>query len=172
MKACPLCGAAVRRERLAAYPYDESGLPNVVLDGVVRIACDGCRELDGVEIPALEQLHRAIAHLLVHARTRLTGAEIRFLRTFLGWSGKAFAERLHVDPATVSRWEHDTMEMGEPYERLLRLYAARGHHDCDYSVEETEHLAPSRAEPRGPIKLKARGKHGWKSVEKVQCSSP
>jgi hypothetical protein len=98
MKTCPLCGAAVRRARLSAYQYDESGLPNILLEGVHRVTCDGCGELDGVEIPDLKKLHRAIAHVLVHTPKRLTGAEIRFLRSHLGWSGKTFAAKQSAAP--------------------------------------------------------------------------
>jgi putative zinc finger/helix-turn-helix YgiT family protein len=172
MKTCPLCGGEVRRERLPAYEYTESGLPNIVLEGVHRVRCVACEDFDGVEIPAVEKLHRAIAHLLVHAAKRLTGAEIRFLRTFLGWSGKTFAGKLHVAPETVSRWEKGAQPMDEPYERLLRLYAAEGQHDCEYSVADTERIEATRTEPRGPLKLKARGKKGWKSADgEMACSA-
>jgi hypothetical protein len=61
--------------------------------------------------------------------------------------------------------------MGEPYERLLRLYAASGQRDCDYSVADTERLERTRTEPRGPLKLKMRGKRGWVQAEGETCTA-
>lgn len=154
MYGCPLCGSEVKRERLDAYQYEESGLPNVVLEGVYQVSCS-CGEYDGVEIPSVDQLNRALAHHLVRSEDRLAGAEIRFLRTWLGWSGRTFARKLGVTPETVSRWEHDTKEMNFANERLLRLYVAAGQHDRDYSVEDTERVKPDRSLPHGLVRLRA-----------------
>jgi len=164
MTTCTLCGSEIKRELLSAYAYTESGLPNVILENVYRVSCSGCDELDGVEIPALDKLHRLIVHELVHSTQRLSGAEIRFLRTFLGWSGKMFALKIGVAPETVSRWEHGTLEMALASERLLRLYAASGQHDCDYSVEDSERVEPTRTTPRRTVRLRA-AKAGWEPGE-------
>jgi putative zinc finger/helix-turn-helix YgiT family protein len=154
MNTCPLCGSEIRRERLEAYPYTESGLPNVVLEGVYQVSCS-CGELDGVEIPSMDQLNRALAYHLVRSEDRLSGPEIRSLRTWLGWSGKTFAEKLGVTPETVSRWEHGTKEMNLSNERLLRLYVAEGQQDHDYSVGDTERVKPVRSPVHPPLRLRA-----------------
>jgi DNA-binding transcriptional regulator YiaG len=137
-------------------------LSNVILENVYRVSCEGCDDLDGVEIPALDKLHRLIVHDLVHAKQRLSGSEIRFLRTFLGWSGKTFAKKLGVEPETVSRWEHGVSEMMLAYERLLRLYAASGQHDCNYSVEDSEEVEPIRTAARDPVRLRP-ANSGWEA---------
>lgn len=72
-------------------------------------------------LPKIEQLHRAIALGVVAKRPRLTAAEIRFLRKYLGWSGAAFAKHMGVTPESVSRWENDREQMGAVADRLLRL---------------------------------------------------
>ena len=56
-----------------------------------------------VAIPRIEDLHRTIAQAVIAKRERLTPAEIRFLRKFLGWSGADFAAHVGTTPETVSR---------------------------------------------------------------------
>ena len=46
-----------------------------------------------VVIPHIADLHRVLAHAVVRKSSRLTPAEIRFLRRTLGWSGQDFADR-------------------------------------------------------------------------------
>ncbi len=161
---CPLCGSEIQREQLGRYAYTESGLPNVVLEGVHQLSCS-CGEFDGVEIPSVDQLQRALAFHLVRTDDRLTAAEIRFLRTWLGWSGKTFASKLGVAQETVSRWEHGTKEMNLSNERLLRLYVAEGQQDHDYSVVNTEKLKATRTSVRRPLTMRAQSETGeWKAA--------
>lgn len=153
MKNCPMCGSSVQRERLDVYPYTESGLADVVLEGVIQVRCV-CGEMEGVEIPAVDQLNRELVHHLVRHEGRRTGAEIRFLRTWLGWSGKVFANKLGVTPETVSRWEHGTKEMNLANERLLRLYVACGQQDREYSIEDTEKVRHGRSMASLALKMR------------------
>ena len=99
---CMQCGSAPTTksetylyDRLAsARPYSTSRCHR----------CTACGDYE-VEIPRIAQLNQALANTLIRQPTRLTAAEIRFLRKALGWSGIDFARHMGVDPATVSRWE-------------------------------------------------------------------
>jgi putative zinc finger/helix-turn-helix YgiT family protein len=102
-----------------SYPYDACGLPGITLVGVEVSRCPECGETE-VSIPNIEGLHRAIARVLARKPHRLTPAEIRFLRKYLGFSGGDFAEHVGVVPETVSRWENGATAMGLTAERLLR----------------------------------------------------
>lgn len=137
MKKCPMCGGSVRRTPVN-HPYAEAGLPNVLLQGVERYDCDGCDELSGVAIPAIEELHRLLARMYLRVRRRLRGNEIRFLRKHLGWSGRQFAEHMNATPETVSRWESGERQMSIANQRLLLLYVASVEPVESYSVEDTE----------------------------------
>ena len=88
---CLQCGHAMttRRENVR---YDASGLPGVTLVGVEVSRCAHCGEHE-VAIPHIADLHRVLAHAVVRKSSRLTPAEIRFLRRSLGWSGQDFADR-------------------------------------------------------------------------------
>ena len=119
MKKCPKCRGEMQVTP-GEHPYRESGLPYVYLLNVPIATCTQCGERT-VGIPRMEELHRVIAESVARRPARLGGAEIRFLRTHLGWSGKECAERMGVTPETRSRWEngHSAPEIG--HERLLRL---------------------------------------------------
>lgn len=120
-RACPHCGEPMETE-IENYRYDDSGLENVVLTNIKVRRCHKDAEII-VAIPRIEELHRVLAKEVASKQTRLTPAEIKFLRKYLGWSGTKFAEWIGVDRATVSRWESGDQAMGQQAERLLRVFA-------------------------------------------------
>ena len=76
-----------------AYRYTESGLPNVILKDVEIRRCRNCGAQE-VPVPRVAELHRAIATALVHKSARFLGAEVRYVRKYMGWSGVDFASRM------------------------------------------------------------------------------
>ncbi len=161
---CPEYNKANLKVRRENRRYAESGLPNIVLVDVQVRHCPSCgAEL--VSLPRLSELHRAIALALISKPARLTSSEIKFLRKSLGWSGAEFARNLHVDPATVSRWESPraAQTMSASNELLLRLAVAHSNQMADYEVDK---LAEVAVEAASPLKITIRQKKtGWKTQE-------
>jgi DNA-binding transcriptional regulator YiaG len=91
--------------------------------------------------------------LVIHKPARLSGAEVRYLRKSLGWSGEDFAKHMGVDPSTVSKWENEKEPIGTSSDRLLRLMIARETPVEEYSLDELTKIE-NRAEP--PLKLRVR----------------
>jgi putative zinc finger/helix-turn-helix YgiT family protein len=120
---CSNCGEQVSSER-RNYRYAESGLSNVVLQGIEVIHCDKCGNSD-VVIPRMANLHRVIARALVASNpARLTGEQLRFLRKHLGLSGDQLGTYLHTDRTKISKWETGEDPIGSSTDRLVRLLAA------------------------------------------------
>ncbi len=119
---CANCGQVVSPER-RSYRYLESGLANVILQGVKIADCPKCANSD-VIIPRMSKLHRSIAQALVNSPARLTGDQFRFLRKHLGLSGEQLAGYLHTDRTKISKWERDEDRIGPSTDRLVRLVAA------------------------------------------------
>lgn len=69
--------------RPVPYHFTECGLPGVWLSGIRYFECPSCGA-QSAEIPAVSQLLALIARALVEKESKLTGAEIRFLRKRLG----------------------------------------------------------------------------------------
>jgi len=160
-KACTVCGGTMKTKR-ENFRYDSSGLASVTLHGVEVSRCPKCGEIE-VAIPAIEQLHRAIAGALIRKRARLAPPEIKFLRKSLGWSSTDFAQRMGTTPETVSRWEHGKMPMAPPAERLLRLMVATEAPVADYTVDVLAQLAADGRTPR-PVHLGlSREPAGWRA---------
>lgn len=158
---CPECGAAMKVTH-RDHDYVESGLPHVVLLGLEFRTCPKCGEEERV-MPRLAQLHRMIAEAVAEKAARLTGAEVRFLRKHLGWSGEAFANVMGVRQETVSRWETEKEPMGAVSERLLRLMALRLRPVEAYPNERLAEVA--KEEPR-PVSLRLRpNSSGWRMEE-------
>lgn len=153
---CLQCGHPMKTRR-ENYRYDASGLP-VTLLGVEVSRCSHCGEHE-VEIPRVEELHHRIALKVISKRSRLTPAEIRFLRKTLGWSGADFARHIGVDAGTVSKWENGAVRMGPIADRLLRLMVAHGQPVGDYSVDRLAEVADEEATSTR-IGMKANDK-GW-----------
>lgn len=156
---CEECGKAEMKITHRDHLYTESGLPNVLLLGLEFRTCPKCGEEERV-MPKLAQLHRLIAEYVAEKETRLTGAEARFLRKHLGWSGEDFAKAMDVTPGTVSRWENDKESMSTMADRLLRLYALRTRPVEEYP---NERVAMSGLKEARSVHLKIEPlRNGWK----------
>lgn len=67
---------------MSTYRYADSGLDNVIVEGVNFVADDSGEEC--VMIPNINGLHRTIAHGIVVRRGSMSGRELRFIRTEMG----------------------------------------------------------------------------------------
>jgi putative transcriptional regulator len=144
-----------RREN---HHYRASGLDGVTLVGVEVSRCTHCGAWE-VSIPRIETLHRTIALALARKPAPLDGAEIRFLRKNLGWSGIDFALYMGVTAETVSRWENGRLKMGPPADRLLRMMVMNGQHS---GHDPLEALKTIRKDGPGRLKLQMRlSRGGW-----------
>ena len=68
---------------------------------------------------------KAILHLLAHKPTRLTGNEVKFVRTFFEMTARAFAERFSVKHPAVLKWEGKgdvSTQMTWSTEKDIRLF--------------------------------------------------
>lgn len=150
-KRCPVCGVGILKIRRETRQYGRD--INVVLENVPVRSCPACGE-QFVMIPNIEGLHRAIALSVAGQRRRLTAGEIRFLRTFLGFSGVDFATFLGVKPETVSRWEsrRNPQRMETPTEVFLRFLVQQGKRIDSY---EPEGAALSERHPVKPLRFNA-----------------
>ena len=132
---CRACGESAVTSARRDHAYSESGLDNVVLKNIEARECGACGATQLV-IPRVEQLMTVIALGVAKKRGRLIGAEIRFLRKSLGWSGVDFGRHMKVASETVSRWENDHEPIGPQSDRLLRLMAVFGAKRTeDYSLD-------------------------------------
>ncbi|MBI1867736.1 MAG: transcriptional regulator [Methylocystis sp.] len=106
---------------MSAYRYTDSGLENVLIEGVNFLADDSGDEC--LEIPNINGLHRAIAYGIVTRRSSMSGNELRFLRTEMGMTQAELANMLHRESLAVSRWERGEVALDGNAEALVRLYA-------------------------------------------------
>ena len=119
---CTNCGHAVRPE-LRNYRYAESGLSNVVLKNLEVADCTNCGNSD-VILPRIAKIHRAIAHAIANSPTRLTGEQLRFLRSHLRLSGDELGRYMCIDKTKISKWEQGEDRIGPSNDRLVRLLVA------------------------------------------------
>ena len=136
---CTGCGQPLT-PALRSYRYTESGLSNVILQGVKIADCPACGNSD-VIIPRMAKIHRAIAQALAKSPTRLTGEQLRFLRNHLGRSGQELARYLHTDKTKISKWERGEDRIGPATDRLIRLLATALDSELSRSIlSVAEHL--------------------------------
>lgn len=93
------------------FEYRGAGLGGIFLAGVTVDECPRC----GIQcptIPRLPELLESIALTVAEKAAPLTGAEVRFLRTWAGFSVTDFAALLHVKREHLSRFE------GGKYDRI------------------------------------------------------
>lgn len=144
MKKCRECGKVGVVSRREDHLYVECGLPNVVVRDMEVRVCVECGTKSLV-IERATELTRTIAMAIVGKHSRLTGAEVRYLRKSLGWSGVDFARHMSVTPETVSRWENGHDLISGTADRLLRLmvvvYEKRAE---DYSLETLTEISDTQ----------------------------
>ena len=90
-RECSECGknaAIIRKD----YDYSSVGLP-VVLENIEIVQCKSCGYEEAL-IPKMSKIHRLIALAVIQKPYRLTGAEVRYLRKWLGLNA--------ADTATVA----------------------------------------------------------------------
>ena len=99
---------------------------------------------------------------LIRKPTRLSGAEIRFLRHHLEMTQDAFAKLLKIERSLVSKWEGKDLKatgMTIHAEIFLRMKLAKlGHHDLDAEFDRIEPGSASRGVGK-PLEIKM-GKAG------------
>ena len=155
---CIACGAQMNTRR-ENFRYEACGLPHVTLLGVEVSRCPQCGEYE-VAIPQIEDLHKAIALAVIRKTSRLSAAEIRYLRKHLGWSGADFAAHMGTARETVSRWEAGAVPIGSVADRLLRLMVATRDPVSDYSLELLTTIMKQKTAKAVRLGLK-RDKEGW-----------
>jgi putative zinc finger/helix-turn-helix YgiT family protein len=156
---CPECGNAMRVKQETVSFEKTVGVPGVwIVTDVAR--CPKCGSYE-VIVQDLDGLHRAIARTVINKEGRLSGAEIRFLRKLLGWSGADFAEHMGTSAETVSRWETDSTPMGPQADRLLRLMVlTREPVANDDKLDMLKGVTKAKGVK---VRMTARsGAHGWK----------
>lgn len=155
---CVVCGSVMKTKR-ENFRYDACGLPNVTLVGVEVSRCAACGEFE-VALEHMEDLHKAIADAVIRKPARLSAAEVKFLRKYLGWSGADFAAHMGATPETVSRWETGAMRIGGHADRALRLMVATQQPVKDYALETLKTICEEKTPHPVRLGLK-RDKEGW-----------
>jgi transcriptional regulator with XRE-family HTH domain len=93
-----------------------------LIDAVERTICEVCKEVAFTTIPDLPELVAAAALWRCMIPIKLNPEEIGFLRDALGLKQKELAEKLGIQPETVSRWLNGQMPISDGNEKNLRQY--------------------------------------------------
>ncbi len=101
-----------------SYHYIECGLNNVYIQGLEIVTDDEGDEV--ITIPNVYALHRAIALGIVSHESSMSGDELRFLRTEMGYTQAELATLVHHDKQTIGRWERSEFEIVGSAEAIIR----------------------------------------------------
>ena len=120
-RRCVECGEAqtvVHKD----VSYPESGLDNVQLLNLPVWVCTNNHE--EAVIPAVNELHELLAHLIIRKPAPIVGPEIRFLRRRVGLTAKDFAARIGLTPVRLSQLENTKKGLPKRADLLIRLSLA------------------------------------------------
>lgn len=104
-----------------SYHYTECGLQNVMIDGLEFVVDDAGDEI--ITIPAVNELHRVIALGIVTHKHGMSGEELRFLRTEMGFTQAELAAVVHHDKQSIGRWERSEYDIDSAAEAIIRRMA-------------------------------------------------
>lgn len=100
------------------YHYTECGLQNVFIDGMKIVIDDEGDEI--VTISYINELHKMIALGVVSHKHGISGDELRFLRTEMGYTQAELAGLVHHDRQSIGRWERSEFEIDSSAEAIIR----------------------------------------------------
>ena len=89
------------RTTVGNHKYTECGLDNIELTQIPIYECLRCHE-HSPSIPSITDLHRLIAVTIALKQPRLTPPELRFLRTYLGYSRQDLINLLQISPEDLN----------------------------------------------------------------------
>ncbi len=104
-----------------SHHYTECGLQNVYIDGLEIVLDDDGDEV--ITIPAINELHRVIAMGIVSHEHGMSGGELRFLRTEMGYTQAELSILVHHDKQSIGRWERSEFEIDSSAEAIIRRLA-------------------------------------------------
>lgn len=103
------------------HHYTECGLQNVFIEGLEIVVDDEGDEV--ITIPAVNELHHVIALGVVSHEHGITGDELRFLRSEMGYTQAELADLVHHDKQSVGRWERSEYDIDSSAETIIRRLA-------------------------------------------------
>lgn len=106
---------------MSNHHYTECGLQNVFIEGLTPVIDDDGDEI--ITIPAINELHRVIALGIVSHEHGMSGDELRFLRSEMGYTQAELAELVHHDKQSIGRWERSEYEIASAAEAIIRRLA-------------------------------------------------
>ncbi len=122
---CSSCNSKKNmKAKSTIHKFKESGLDNITLHGVIQHHCPDCGEIY-FDYGNINQLNSLIADTLLRKKNNLTGKEVRFLRTHVGYSGEMFARIIGLDKTSLSRIENDRSKISKQVNMAVR-YAVGG----------------------------------------------
>lgn len=119
---------------LPEYRYQDFGLENIILQGVLRYDCTQCGE-NYFAIRNITQLHHLIADSLLKKADLLSGPEIRFLRNLIGYSSSTMARVLGIDKTSLSRIENERSNVSAQVNMTTRLLVASKLSKQNYNLQ-------------------------------------
>ncbi|MDD9841654.1 MAG: helix-turn-helix domain-containing protein [Alphaproteobacteria bacterium] len=128
------------------YHYTECGLDNIILCNREIVQDDHGEQV--VLIPNINGLHEFIALSIIDSENRMSGKELRFLRTLMGLTQDELAQIVQRKRLTINRWESGKTRINGAVETLLRQLVAE-HFEVKKSVRETsiKRREKTRTEP-------------------------
>jgi transcriptional regulator with XRE-family HTH domain len=120
---------------MTKYHYTESGLKNVFIEGIVPVIDEEGDEV--IEIRFIAALHAEIARGIITQKGTISGEELRFLRTEMGFTQAELASHVSLDAQTIGRWERSEKPVNPTAETVIRALAGEKLvHSFNKSIEE------------------------------------
>lgn len=123
------------KREMTTVKYRDCGLDNVTIHNIEKYKCHVCGE-EYFQLGDIEKLHQLIATLLVRKQALLNSREVRFLRSYLGYSTQVFSKLTRYNQATISRFENGKQSISLQFDILLRSLVANQLPDRDYDLHD------------------------------------
>lgn len=128
------------------YNYQESGIPNIFLEGIST-----SKEKEYITIPNIYKLHKIISQRLLSSPGKLRGCNFKFIRTELGLNYKKFSRLIGT---TIKYWkeiEAEKRTLTKMEEASFRIFAMEKLKLGEYSYQEVINWCNKKRNPKEKI---------------------
>lgn len=158
---CLFCGHESMKRSTENVPL--SSLRTVTLVAISISTCKHCGEQE-IEIPQHTRLIEIVTLALLNKRNKLTGKEIKWLRSRLGWTSSQLAEHVGVSLESISKWENNKVSQTRTADRLLRMITANRLYPDIFPADALPLVSEDRQED---LKLRLKHADGQWQLERV-----
>jgi DNA-binding transcriptional regulator YiaG len=129
---CPIC----EKQTTTSVHYESfSGVEGCPVETLVH-TCKSCKE-SFYSYKSIEKTVEEVLKCVLNKEAKdIKGSDLKFMRTYVGWSRDDLAKIVNRSYETITRYENDATQIPDDFKLLMKLLAQNNTPKRDYPIRE------------------------------------